>query len=45
MVQKIMEEFDELKNIDKKHYCSNYYDVTVNKYKVKGETSLRFLGK
>ena len=29
MVQKIMEEFDELKNIDKKHCCSNYYDVTI----------------
>ena len=24
-------EFDKLKNIDKKHYCSNYHDVSVNK--------------
>ena len=35
-------EFDELKNIDQKSYCSNYYDVSVNKYGVKCETSLRF---
>ena len=28
-------EFDELKNIDQKYYCSNYYDVSVNKYGVK----------
>ena len=34
--------FDELKNIDKKYYCSNYYDVDVNKCKVKCGTSLRF---
>ena len=34
-------EFDELKNIDKKYYWSNYYDVNVNKYKVKCEASLR----
>ena len=35
-------EFGELKNIDKKYYCSDYYDVSVNKYGVKCETSLRF---
>ena len=34
---------DELKNIDQNYYCSNYYDVNVNKYKVKWETSLRLL--
>ena len=28
-------EFDELKNIDQKYYCSNYYDVSVDKYGVK----------
>ena len=28
-------EFDELKDIDQKHYCSDYYDVSVNKYGVK----------
>ena len=33
---------DELKNIDPNHYCSNYYDVSVNKYGVKCQTSLRF---
>ena len=35
-------EFDELKNIDQKYYCSDYYDVSVNKYGVKCSTSLRF---
>ena len=29
---KSWKEFDELKNINKKCYCSNYYDVNVNKY-------------
>ena len=33
--------FNNLKNIDKKHYCSNYYNVYVNKYGVKYGTSLR----
>ena len=37
-------EFDELKNIDRKYFCSNYYDVSVNKYGVKCGTSLRFWG-
>ena len=32
---------DELKNIDQNYYRSNYYDVKVNKYKVKCETSIR----
>ena len=35
-------EFDQLENIDQKCYSSNYYDVIVNKYSVKCETSLRF---
>ena len=35
-------EFDELKNTDQKYYCSDYYDVSVNKYGVKCGTSLRF---
>ena len=35
-------EFDELKNVDPKYYCSNYYDVSVNKYGVKCGTSLGF---
>ena len=34
-------EFDPLKNIDQKYYCSDYYDVSVNKYRVKCGTSLR----
>ena len=32
--RKIWEELDELKHIDLKYYCSNYYDVNVNKYGV-----------
>ena len=38
---KSWKEFDELKKVDKKYYCSNYYDINVNKYKVKCGTSLR----
>ena len=29
--KKSWKEFDELKNIDQNYYCSNYYDVNVNK--------------
>ena len=36
-------EFNQLKNIDQKFYCSDYHDVELNKCKVKTETSLRFL--
>ena len=35
-------EFKELKNIDKKYYCSDFYDVKLNHYGVKVGTSLRF---
>ena len=35
-------EFDQLKNIDQKYYCSSYYQVSVNKYGVKCGTLLRF---
>ena len=35
-------EFKELKDIDKKYYCSEFYDVSLNYYKVKVGTSLRF---
>ena len=38
--RKSWKEFDELKNIDQKCYCSNYY-VSVNKYGVKCGTSLK----
>ena len=31
-----------LKDIDQKFYCSDYYDVSVNKYGVKCGASLRF---
>ena len=40
--RKSWKEFDELKNTDQKYYCSNYYNVSVNKYGVKCVTSLRF---
>ena len=33
-------EFHELKNMDEKYYCSNYYDVSINKYGVKCGKSL-----
>ena len=31
-----------LKNVNQKYYCSNYYDVIVNKYRVKCDAQLRF---
>ena len=37
-----MEKFDQLKTIDQRYYCSDYYDCSVNKYGVKYGTSLRF---
>ena len=40
--RKPWKKFNELKNIDQNYYCSNYYDVNVNKYKAKCGTSLRF---
>ena len=40
--RKSCKEFDELKYIDQTYYCSNYYDVSVNKYSVKCGTSSRF---
>ena len=39
--KKSRKEFDQLKDIDQKYYCSDYYDVSVNKYGVKCGTSLR----
>ena len=40
--KKSWKEFDQLKDIDQKFYCSDYYDVSVNKYGVKCGTSQRF---
>ena len=40
--RKSWKEFDHLKNIDQKYYCSSYYDAIVNKYGVKYGTSSRF---
>ena len=31
-----------MKDVDQKYYCSDYYDVRVNRYGVKCETSLKF---
>ena len=36
------EEFNELKHIDQKLDCSDYYDVKLNKYKVKTRKSSMF---
>ena len=35
-------EFDELRDIDKKYYCFDFYDVRLNYYGVEVGTSLRF---
>ena len=32
-------EFNELKRVGSKYYCSNYYDIRVNKYGARFETS------
>ena len=40
--KKSWREFDHLKNIDQKYYCSSYYDVSFNKFGAKYGTSLRF---
>ena len=40
--KKSWKEFDQLKDIDQKYYCSVYYDVSVNKYGVKYGTLPRF---
>ena len=40
--KKSQKEFDQLKNIDPKYYCSDYFDVSVSKYGAKCGTSLRF---
>ena len=40
--KKSWKEFDQLKNIDQRFYCSDYYDVSVKKYGVKCGISLRF---
>ena len=37
-------EFDILENIDQMYYCSNYYDISVNKYGVKCGNIIKILG-
>ena len=39
---KSWKEFDQLKDIGQKYYCSSHYDYSVNKYGVKCEISSRF---
>ena len=38
--RKSWKEFNDLKSIDTKYYCSNYHDISVNKNGVKCGTSL-----
>ena len=38
--KKSWKKFDQLKNVDQKYYCSDYYDISVDKYDVKCGTSL-----
>ena len=40
--KKLWKKFDQLKDIDQKFYCSDYYDRSINRYSVKCRTSLRF---
>ena len=40
--KKSWKKFNQLKNIDQKFYCSDYYDASVNKYGIKCATLLRF---
>ena len=40
--RKSWKEFDELKDIDQNYYCSNCYDVSVDKYGVECGTCLGF---
>ena len=41
-LKKSRKEFVQLKDVDQRFYCSDYYDVSVNKYGVKCGTSLKF---
>ena len=41
--KKSWKKFDQLKHINQKYYCSDYYDASINKYGVKCGRSLRFL--
>ena len=40
--RKSWKEFDQLKDIDQRFYCSDYHDASVNKYNVKCVTLIRF---
>ena len=40
--RKSLREFNELKNIDQRYYCSNYYDLSISKYGVKCGVSSKF---
>ena len=41
LYRKSWKEFQKLKTLGQKYYCSNYYDVSVNKYRVKCGISWR----
>ena len=40
--KKSWKQFDQLKDIDQNFYCSDCYDVSINRYGVKCGISLRF---
>ena len=40
--RKPWKEFNDLKSVESNYYCSNYYDVSINKYDDKCGASLRF---
>ena len=42
LYKKSWKEFNQLKYVDQKYYCSDYYDVNVNRYGVKCRISIRF---
>ena len=40
--KKSWKKFHQLKKVDQKFYCSDYYDVSVNRYGVQCRSPLRF---
>ena len=40
--RKSWKEFNDLKSLNSRYHCLNYYDISVNKYGVKCRTPVRF---
>ena len=38
----MVDDFNDFKNVNSKSYCSNYNDISLNKYGIRCGTSLRF---